>query len=65
MGPMKLAAIALLTMIAGCQTSGGTFCAIAKPHRFTAASIAALSDAEVKQELAFNKTGQKLCGWRP
>lgn len=58
-------ALAALVILAGCQTTGGSFCDIARPIRLTAPTIAALTDAEVKQVLALNRKGQKLCGWHP
>jgi hypothetical protein len=59
------AALAALVILAGCQTTGGSFCDIARPIRLTKQTVAALSDAEVKQVLALNRKGQKLCGWHP
>jgi hypothetical protein len=35
------------------------------PRRPTAATLAAMNDAEVQETLAFNTLGQKRCGWRP
>lgn len=57
--------LAALVTLAACQTTGGTFCDIARPLRPSAASLAAMSDAEVAAMLAHNRKGQKLCGWRP
>ncbi|ESZ37391.1 hypothetical protein [Mesorhizobium sp. L2C067A000] len=61
----KAIALAVLIAIAGCATSGGSFCAVEHPIRPSAEAIAALSDGEVSQVLAHNEKGQKLCGWRP
>lgn len=61
----KVAALLLLALLASCQTAKGTFCDIAKPIRLSSAVIDAMSDAEVDQLLAFNRKGEKLCGWRP
>lgn len=59
-----LAALALLAL-AGCMTTGkGSFCDIARPIRLSAATIDAMTDDEVKQALALNKKGEKLCGWK-
>jgi hypothetical protein len=44
--------------------SSGSFCTIAKPHRFSDATVNIMSDVEVKQELSYDKTGQELCGWK-
>lgn len=57
--------LAALVTLAACQTTGGTFCDISRPLRPSAASLAAMSDAEVAAMLAHNRKGQKLCGWRP
>jgi len=61
---VKAISLALLIALAGCQTTGGTFCAISSPIRLSAASVAALSDSEVKDILAHNRKGAKLCGWK-
>lgn len=61
----KAIVLALVVALAGCTTTKGSFCEIEKPTRLSAAAIAALSDAEAKVILAHNRTGQKLCGWRP
>lgn len=54
-----------LVVLAGCQTTSGSFCDIARPQRPSAAEIEAMSDARVAEVLAHNRKGQKLCGWRP
>lgn len=54
---------ALLALVA-CTTTKGSFCAIEHPIRLSKATIAALSDAEVKAILSQNETGKKLCGWK-
>lgn len=61
----KILTLAIFMAIAGCQTTGGSFCAISHPIRLSASAIAALSDAEVNTILAANKRGEKLCGWVP
>jgi len=48
-----------------CTTSGGSFCAIAKPIRPGQQTIADMTDTEVAALLAHNKRGQALCGWMP
>lgn len=59
--------LALLSLLAlaACQTASGDFCDLNHPRRLTPATIDAMTDAEVNEALAFNLTGQKLCGWRP
>lgn len=54
-----------LLALAACQTSGGTFCDIAKPIRLSGATVDAMTDAEVNAALAHNERGARLCGWRP
>lgn len=61
---VKVLALGLLLVLAGCQTTGGSFCAIEHPIRPTRAEIAMLSDATVAAILAQNEKGKKLCGWR-
>ena len=57
--------IAILLVLAGCTTVGGSFCAVEHPIRPAKAEVATLSDASVAAILAHNEKGQKLCGWRP
>lgn len=57
--------IALSLLLAGCTTSGGSFCAVGHPIRPTQAEVATLSGASVAAILAHNEKGRKLCGWRP
>lgn len=60
-----LIALSLLA-ICGCQaTTRGSFCQIENPIRISAPAISSLSDAEVRQILAHNRKGEKLCGWHP
>jgi len=51
--------------LAGCTTTGGSFCAVEHPIRPTQAEVAVLSDASVNAILAHNEKGQRLCGWKP
>ena len=51
--------------LAGCTTTGGSFCDIAKPIRVTEQTIAAMTDAEVEAALTHNEQGRALCGWQP
>jgi hypothetical protein len=57
--------VALSLLLAGCTTSGGSFCAVGHPIRPTEAEVIALSNSSVAAILAHNEKGQKLCGWRP
>lgn len=60
----KVIALALILAVAGCQSTKGSFCAIAKPQRPSQATIEAMTDAEVAQALAALEKGARLCGWR-
>lgn len=61
----RMLLVAALALLVGCTTAKGSFCTIASPIRPSAETIAAMSDAEVREVLAHNKRGQALCGWRP
>jgi len=60
----KALALAGLLFLAACETTGGTFCAVSKPIRPTAAEVATMSDETVSTILAHNLKGAKLCGWK-
>lgn len=62
---VKILALSMLVALAGCQTTKGSFCAIAKPVRLSHAQVDQLSDPEVRALLAHNRKGAALCGWRP
>lgn len=63
MRPLVLCA---LLVLAACQTAPrGDFCTLEHPERPSAAEIAAMSDARVKEVLAHNQLGVRLCGWTP
>jgi hypothetical protein len=51
--------------LAGCTTTGGTFCDIAKPIRPSQAALDAMDGQDVVAVLVHNKTGERLCGWTP
>ena len=53
-----------LLALTACQTASGSFCAIARPQRPSQAEIDVMTDARAAEVLAFNRKGQKLCGWR-
>lgn len=54
-----LAALAL----AGCSTTGGDYCLLAKPIRPSTSDV--LTEGTARQILAQNETGEKLCNWTP
>lgn len=62
---MPKALILALFLIAGCQTTAGSFCQLSKPIRLSDAAVDALSDAEVERVLAHNEKLAKLCGIKP
>ncbi|MGN6773172.1 MAG: hypothetical protein ACTHJQ_25485 [Rhizobiaceae bacterium] len=68
MGALKLTFLSLaalcLTTLVSCTTTSGSFCSISHPIRLSKKTVDALTDAEVKEILTHNRTGQKLCGWR-
>ncbi len=65
MEPRSLMIAALALLLASCASTGN-FCDIAGgPHRVTDNTLSRMSDAEVKQELSYNKKGERLCGWKP
>ena len=55
--------VALLAL-ASCQSANGSFCAVAKPLRPSAETIAVMTDSEVRDVLAHNRKGAALCGWK-
>jgi hypothetical protein len=61
---VKVLTLAGLIALAGCTTTGGSFCSVEHPIRPTKAEVAALSDASVAAILAHNRKGAKLCGWK-
>lgn len=69
MGALRLsivgATLIALAIATGCSsTVKGTFCTVASPIRPTASTIAAMTDAEVRDVLAHNRKGAALCGWK-
>lgn len=62
---VRTLALLSLLALAACQTASGDFCDLNHPRRLSAATIDAMTDAEVNEALAFNLKGGKLCGWRP
>ncbi|MCZ8545086.1 hypothetical protein OOJ09_12905 [Mesorhizobium qingshengii] len=63
MGP-KAVALVLLLALAGCPATSGSFCDVARPARLSAAAVDALTDAQASTLLAYNRKGEKLCGWK-
>lgn len=62
---VKVLTLAALLALAACASPKGSFCAIAKPLRPSAETLAVMSDAEVRAMLEHNATGERLCRWRP
>lgn len=61
---VALALFVLCLALVGCSTVAGDFCDGARVHRFSDATVDAMTEAEAEQELAHNLLGQKLCGWK-
>lgn len=61
----KALALAAFIALAACTTPKGGFCDIAGPIRLSPEVIAAMTDAEVRDALAHNRKGERLCGWKP
>jgi hypothetical protein len=60
----KALTLAALMALAACTTTPkGSFCEIAEPIR--PANVDVLTDAEVKDILAHNSKGERLCRWKP
>lgn len=54
-----------LTFVVSCSTTSGSFCQIAPQLKYSQAVYDAMNDAEAARHLAYLKTGERLCGWRP
>lgn len=61
---LRIAVLAALLALSACQTASGSFCDINRPQRPSVAEIEAMSDARVREVLALNRKGQRLCGWK-
>lgn len=61
---MLIIAIAVLAL-AGCTTARGGFCDIAPQLKYRQQVYDAMTDAEAARHLAYLRTGERLCGWRP
>lgn len=57
-------AIAVLAL-ASCTTARGSFCDIAPQLKYRQQVYDAMTDAEAARHLAYLKTGERLCGWKP
>lgn len=60
----RMLLVAALALLVGCTTAKGSFCTVASPIRPSSETIAAMTDQEVRDVLAHNLKGQKLCGWK-
>jgi len=54
----------ICTLLAGCQTTSGSFCTIAPKLYFRQQVYDAMSDREAARMLGYLKTGEELCGWK-
>lgn len=57
--------IAVLAGAAACTTAKGSFCDLAPDLRYSQKVYDSMSDAEAARHLAYLRTGEKLCGWKP
>lgn len=62
---VRLLIFAALLGLAGCQSSTGTFCALATPIRLSLPTITVMSPSDLRAVLAHNEKGRRLCGWTP
>lgn len=62
---MRALILASLLGLAACQTSGGSFCDVSRPHVFQPGEVNTLTDERVEELLAHNEKGTKLCNWKP
>lgn len=62
---MKLIIIFSALALAGCTTTSGSFCQIAPQLKYHQKVYDAMDDAEAAKTLAYLKTGEKLCRWKP
>lgn len=61
---VKILALVAIIAVTGCQTPKGGFCAIANQYRPSKATIAVMTDQEVKDALSNLEKGRRLCGWQ-
>lgn len=62
---MKTLIVIAAVALAGCTTARGSFCDIAPQLKYRQQVYDAMTDAEAARHLAYLKTGERLCGWRP
>ena len=57
----------LLPLLASCATgpAPNDFCLLAQPIRPSMAEIAVLTPETSRQILTYDRTGARLCGWKP
>jgi hypothetical protein len=56
--------VAVLCGAAACKASG-SFCSIAPQLYYRQPVYNAMNDREAENTLTYQKTGERLCGWRP
>ena len=57
--------LAFMAGATGCTTTSGSFCAVAEPLYMRGAVYDAMNDREAARMLAYLRTGERLCGWKP
>ena len=56
----------LLLVVTSCALGpGSNFCLTNAPIRYTPDEITHLTDRKVEEDVAHNRLGAKLCGWKP
>ena len=55
----------LILALPACQSASGSFCTIAPKLYYRQQVYDAMTDREAARTLAYLKTGEKLCGWKP
>lgn len=62
---MKAAALIVLSVLAGCSTTSGSFCKIAPELYYRQQVYDAMTDREAEKHLTYLRTGEQLCKWKP
>ena len=55
--------MSMLSIAGGCAATTGDFCDVSAPIRPSPGDVASIETQ--RQIVAHNRTGAKLCGWRP
>jgi hypothetical protein len=55
---------AVLMGVTACQSTSGSFCAIAPRLYYHQQVYDAMNDAEARNTLTYQRTGERLCRWK-